>query len=137
MKEWMDEGGVHSVFKRILCFSNRFISKSWWRTPDSTEIAKHSPPPKTKHNSVSIAFHIYIYMDIYIIYIRIDILQKVRFTSYKQSLILELQRVFFFSAMLSELQEFRNDKFFSIFLYVTKYYVQGHDLKMTLFSWLQ
>lgn len=78
----------------------------------------------------------YIYMDIYIIYIRIDILQKVRFTSYKQSLILELQRVFF-SAMLSELQEFRNDKFFSLFLYVTKYYVQGHDLKMTLFSWLQ
>lgn len=75
-------------------------------------------------------------MDIYIIYIRIDILQKVRFTSYKQSLILELQRVFF-SAMLSELQEFRNDKFFSLFLYVTKYYVQGHDLKMTLFSWLQ
>ena len=61
----MDEGGVYSVFKRILCFSNGFISKSLQRTPDSTEIVKHSPPPKPKQNSEHVAFHIY--MDIYII----------------------------------------------------------------------
>jgi len=107
----MDEGGVYSVFKRILCFSNRFVSKSLRRTPDSTEIAEHSSPPKTKQNSVYIAFHIYIYG--YILYKNIYILQKVRLTSCKQSLILELQRVF--SAMLSELQEFRNDKYSSAF----------------------
>lgn len=106
----MDEGGVYSVFKRILCFSNRFISKSLRRTPDSTEILStplHQKPSKIVYTLL----FTYIYMDIY--YIRIYILQKVRLTSCKQSLILELQRVF--SAMLSELQEFRNDKYSSAF----------------------